>query len=415
MAAGTGVRHKNARPARFAVSITSTGRLATARSPEFPYLCRMRIETIAVHAGHAVDPSTAAVTPPIHLSTTFEREADGSYRGGMVYSRYANPNRLALEECLARLEGGASAACFASGSAATAAVFQSLEPGAHVLAPEDAYFGTAKLLREIFGPWKLEASFADMTDLDAVKRALRPTTRIVWVETPSNPLVRVVDIAALAALAHSVGAHCVVDNTWATPVLQRPLELGADIAMHATTKYLGGHSDVLGGALISRVDDDALFTRVRAVQGSVGAVPSPFECWLTLRGIRTLPWRMHAHSANALAVARYLEAHPQVEVVHYPGLPSHHAHALAKRQMSAFGGMLSVQVRGGRDEAMAVASRLQILTRATSLGGTESLIEHRASVEGAGTRAPENLLRVSIGLEHADDLTADFGQALAVR
>jgi cystathionine gamma-synthase len=221
-----------------------------------------------------------------------------------------------------------------------------------------------------------------------------------------------VDIAALATLAHSVDGRCVVDNTWATPVLQRPLELGADITMHATTKYLGGHSDVLGGALVARAGDDALFTRVRAVQGSVGAVPSPFECWLTLRGIRTLPWRMQAHSSNALAVAKHLERHPQVECVHYPGLPSHHAHAVAKRQMSSFGGMLSVQVRGGRAEAMAVTGRLKIVTRATSLGGTESLIEHRASVEGPGTRAPENLLRVSVGLEHADDLIADFAQAL---
>jgi cystathionine gamma-synthase len=371
----------------------------------------MRIETLAVHAGHTADPSTGAVTPPIHLSTTFEREVDGSYRGGMVYSRYANPNRLALEDCLAKLEGGDAAACFASGSSATAAIFQSLEPGAHVLAPDDAYFGTAKLLRDIFGPWKLEASFVDMTDLAAVKRALRPTTRIVWVETPSNPLVRVVDIEAVASLAHSVGGRCVVDNTWATPVLQRPLELGADVVMHATTKYLGGHSDVLGGALVTRADD-ALFQRVRAVQTSVGAVPSPFECWLTLRGVRTLPWRMRAHASSALAVAQYLEAHPKVELVHYPGLASHHAHALAARQMSAFGGMLSVQVRGGRAEAMGLTGRLKIITRATSLGGTESLIEHRASVEGPGTRAPENLLRVSIGLEHPDDIIADFGQAL---
>ena len=372
----------------------------------------MRIETIAVHAGHAPDPATGAVTPPIHLSTTFEREADGSYRSGLVYSRYANPNRLALEECLARLEGGEAAACFASGSAATGAVLQALEPGDHVLAPDDAYFGTTKLLREVFGPWKLDLTTVDMGDLDAVQRAIRPNTRLVWVETPSNPLLRVVDIARLAELAHRVGAQCAVDNTWATPVLQRPLELGADIAMHATTKYLGGHSDVLGGALVWRADD--LFTqRVRTIQTSLGAVPSPFECWLTMRGIRTLPWRVRAHSSNALALAQHLSRHARIEAVHYPGLQSHPAHAIAARQMSAFGGMLSLQVRGGREEAMGLAARLRIVARATSLGGTESLIEHRASVEGAATRAPENLLRLSVGLENVDDLVEDFDQALA--
>lgn len=372
----------------------------------------MRIETIAVHAGHAPDPATGAVTPPIHLSTTFEREADGSYRSGLVYSRYANPNRLALEQCLAELEGGAAGACFASGSAATGTVLQALAPGAHVIAPDDAYFGTTKLLREVFGPWKLELTTVDMGDLDAVRRAMQSTTRLVWVETPSNPLLRVVDIARLAELAHGVGAQCVVDNTWATPVLQRPLELGADIVMHATTKYLGGHSDVLGGALVWRADD--LFTqRVRTIQTSLGAVPSPFECWLTMRGIRTLPWRVRAHSSNALALAQHLARHERIEAVHYPGLPSHPAHEIAARQMSAFGGMLSLQVRGGREEAMGVAARLRIVARATSLGGTESLVEHRASVEGASTRAPENLLRVSVGLENVEDLKEDFEQALS--
>jgi len=371
----------------------------------------MRIETLAVHAGHRPDPSTGAVTPPIHLSTTFEREVDGSYRGGLVYSRYANPNRGSLEECIAALEGGTGAACFASGSAATAAVFQSLEPGAHVLVPDDAYFGTIKLLRDLFGPWKLEMTVVDMTDLDGVANALRPTTRLLWIETPSNPLLRVVDIAALAKLAHSRPAICVVDNTWASPVLQQPLALGADIAMHATTKYLGGHSDVLGGALVWR-EEGALAQRLRTIQASAGAVPSPFECWLTLRGIRTLPWRMRAHSANASALASYLTSHHRIEVVHYPGLPDHPAHGIASRQMSGHGGMLSLQVRGGRDAAMTVAGRLRVVTRATSLGGTESLIEHRASVEGPGTRAPENLLRLSVGLEHIDDLIEDFEQAL---
>ena len=371
----------------------------------------MRIETIAVHAGHEPDPATGAVTPPIHLSTTFEREIDGSYRSGLVYSRYANPNRGSLEACLTSLEGGAGSACFASGSSATSAVFQSLEPGAHVIAPDDAYFGTIKMLRDLFGPWKLEMTSVDMTDLGAVERAIRPETRLVWIETPSNPLLRVVDIAALATLAHAAAATCVVDNTWASPVLQRPLDLGADVSMHATTKYLGGHSDVLGGALVWRADGP-LAQRLRSIQASVGAVPSPFECWLTLRGIRTLPWRMRAHSANALALARYLTSHERIEVVHYPGLADHPAHAIATRQMAAYGGMLSLQVRGGRDAAMRMAGKLRIVTRATSLGGTESLIEHRASVEGPGSRAPESLLRLSVGLEHIDDLIEDFDRAL---
>jgi cystathionine gamma-synthase len=373
----------------------------------------MRIETLAVHAGHEPDPSTGAVTPPIHLSTTFAREVDGSYRSGLVYSRYANPNRTALEGCLAALEGGAGAACFASGSAATTTVLQSLEPGAHVIVPDDAYFGTTKLIRDIFGPWKLEMSVVDMTDLESVARAMRATTRLVWIETPSNPLLRVVDIAAVAALAssRSPSAICVVDNTWASPVLQRPLSLGAHISMHATTKYLGGHSDVLGGALVWR-EDGPLAQRLRTIQASAGAVPSPFECWLTLRGVRTLPWRMRAHSANASALAGYLTSHERIEAVHYPGLDTHPAHAIARRQMSAFGGMISLQVRGGRDAAMNVAGKLRIVTRATSLGGTESLIEHRASVEGPGSRAPENLLRLSVGLENVDDLIEDFDQAL---
>ena len=285
----------------------------------------MRIETLAIHSGHAPDPSTGAVTPPIHLSTTFEREADGQYRGGLVYSRYANPNRTALEECLAKLEGGASAACFASGSSATAAVLQSRQAGDHVIAPDDAYFGTTKLMKDIFGPWKLEVTLADMTNLDSVERALRPSTRLVWIETPSNPLLRVVDIARLAEIAHARAALCVVDNTWATPVLQRPLSLGADVVMHATTKYLGGHSDVLGGALVWRADGPVAH-RIRAIQTSIGAVPSPFECWLTMRGIRTLPLRVRAHSANALALATYLTRHRGIERVHYPGLPDHPGH-----------------------------------------------------------------------------------------
>lgn len=371
----------------------------------------MRIETIAVHAGHQVDPTTAAVTPPIYLSTTFAREPDGSYRQGLSYARETNPNRASLEQCVAALEEGAAAAAFSSGSGATLAVFQALSPGDHVVVASDSYYGTRKLLRDLFSRWGLEATAVDMTDVGAVQQALRPTTRIVWAETPSNPLVRVSDISALAELAHTTGARLVVDNTWATPVLTRPLELGADLVMHSTTKYLGGHSDVLGGALVTRVEDD-LWSRIVLVQRAGGVVPSPFECWLTLRGIRTLPWRVRAQSANALALARFLDRHQTVEAVHYPGLKSHAGHDVASRQMTAFGGMLSIQVRGGRNEAMAIAGRLQLVTRATSLGGTETLIEHRASVEGPETQTPENLLRISVGLEAVEDLMEDFEQAL---
>ena len=371
----------------------------------------MKIETLAVHAGLEVDPTTRALTPPIHLSTTFERDPDGSFSGGYIYSRSANPNRGALESCLAALEAGSAAAAFASGSAATAAVFQALRPGDHVVAPLDAYYGTTKLLREVFADWGLTSSFVDMSDLAAVRAAVRPGTRLVWVETPSNPLLKVTDIAAVAEIAHAAGAWLACDNTLATPVITRPLDLGADLVVHATTKYLGGHSDVLGGAVIARADDE-LFGRVRLVQTTAGAVAAPFDCWLVLRGVRTLPWRMRAHSDSALAVARFLSEHPNVEAVHYPALPNHSGHELAARQMALSGGMLSFEVRGGRDAAFAAAARLQLITRATSLGGTESLIEHRQSIEGPASTTPAGLLRLSVGLEHSDDLIADLRQAL---
>jgi cystathionine gamma-synthase len=372
----------------------------------------MRLETIAVHAGHAPDAVTGAVTPPIHLSTTFEREPDLSYRGGFLYSRYANPNRQALERCLAELEGGGASVAFSSGSAATAAVFQSLEPDAHVLLPSDAYYGTIKLARDLFGSWRLRTTPVDMSDVANVERAITDRTRVVWVESPSNPLVRIVDIAAIARVARQAGAWTVVDNTWATPVLQRPLALGADIVMHATTKYLGGHSDVMGGALVATEEGHPLFAKCRGVQQWGGAVPSPFDCWLLLRGIRTLPWRVRAQTENAGHIAAFLSTHKRVEAVHYPGLPSHPAFEIARRQMSAPGAMMAFQVRGGREAAIAFTNRLKLVTRATSLGGTESLIEHRQSVEGPETLAPDNLLRMSVGLEHADDLIEDLGQAL---
>jgi cystathionine gamma-synthase len=371
----------------------------------------MRIETTAVHAGRTIDPATGAVAAPIYLSTTFERAEDGSFPHGYVYTRNENPNRLALEECLRTLEGGASAAVFSSGSAATASIFQALEPGGHVIAPLDSYTGTKALLRELFATWKLESTFVDMTNLDEVRAALRPNTRLIWTETPSNPLLKITDVAAVAELAHQSNAICVCDSTWCTPVIQRPFEFDADVVMHATTKYFGGHADVLGGALIFKQADE-FAARVKRIQVLAGAVPSPFDCWLVLRGVTTLPWRMRAHCENAMQIASYLHHHPRVEVVHYPGVPDHPAHELAGRQMSMFGGMLSFQIGGGQEAAMRVAAKVKLFTRATSLGGVESLIEHRASIEGAGTATPDNLLRVSVGLEHSADLIEDLAQAL---
>ena len=370
-----------------------------------------RFETLAVHAGAAPDPATGAVRPAIHLSTTFERAPDGSFPSGFAYVRDANPNRQALETAMAALEGGAAAVAYASGMAATAAVLQSLAPGDHVIAPLDAYYGTGKLLREHFARWGLEASFVDMSDLAAVRGALRPATRLLWAETPSNPTIAVSDLREIATIARAHGALSACDNTWATPFLQRPLALGLDLVMHSTTKYLSGHSDVMGGMIVTR-EKGALAERLRALQSSLGAVPAPFDCWLTLRGLRTLPWRMRAHCDHAAALATFLSSHPRVERVHYPGLPGDPGHAIARAQMSAPGGMLSFVVRGGRAAAFDVAARLRVFTRATSLGGPESLVEHRASIEGANTRAPEGLLRVSAGLEHPDDLVADLRTAL---
>ena len=376
-----------------------------------------RFETLAVHAGHGVDPATGAVTEPIHLSTTYERAADGSYPHGYLYSRNHNPNRNGLEAALASLEGGSSCAAFGSGLAAVTAIFQGLQPGDHVVAPTDIYHGTANVLKHLFAKWQVTAAFVDMTDVDGVATAVRANakTRIVWIETPSNPLLQCVDIAAMAAIAHDAGARAVADNTFASPALQRPLGLGCDLVMHATTKYLGGRSDVMGGAVITRADDDA-FAQVRTAQLYGGAVPSPFDCWLVMRSLPTLPWRMQAHCSNAMKVATFLRTHPKVKVVHYPGLDDSPFHALAKRQMSGFGGMLSFETKGeggaGKAAAMAVAAHVDIFTRATSLGGVESLIEHRASIEGPDSKTPQGLLRVSIGLEHSDDLIDDLAQAL---
>lgn len=370
------------------------------------------IETLCVHAGHAPDAATAALSPPIYLSTTFERATDGGYPHGFSYTRAGNPNRAQLEACLAALEGGVAALAFSSGVAAAAAVFQALKPGDHVLCARDAYHGVLRLLREVMQAWQLRVSFVDASDADAVRAALTPATRLLWVETPSNPLLKITDLAAIAEIARRAGAYSVCDNTFATPVLQRPFDYGVDFVMHSTTKYFGGHSDVLGGAIVAR-ELNPLAERLRALQSECGAVPSPFDCWLLLRGAATLPLRIRAQSHNAGKIARFLAGHPAVERVFYPGLETHPGHALAARQMRAFGGVLSFTLRGGEAAALAVAARVRLFTRATSLGGVESLIEHRASMEGPETRTPLNLLRVSAGVEHAEDLIADLEQALA--
>ena len=372
----------------------------------------MRLETLCVHAGSKPDETTGAVASPIHLSTTFERDVDGEFRRGFKYARDLNPNRQALERAIAAVEGGETALAFASGQAATAAVFQALKPGDHVLLPDSVYYGTPKLVNEMFVPWGLQATSLAMNDLDAVRAGLRPNTRLIWLETPSNPLLTISDIAGIVAIARGSNALVAVDNTWATSVGQRPLELGADISMHASTKYLGGHTDVIGGLLIARRDDD-FAARLRTVQATAGGIAAPFDSWLVHRGLKTLAWRVRAHTENAIAVTTFLAQHPRVKIVHYPGLASHPGYDVATRQMRLSGGMASFEVKGERAAALAVAAQCQLFTRATSLGGTESLIEHRASIEGPGSRAPEGLLRLSIGLEHPDDLIEDLERALS--
>jgi cystathionine gamma-synthase len=371
----------------------------------------MRIETLAVHAGREVEAGTRDVTPAIHLSTTFQKAEDGSLPGGYLYARSNNPTRERLEKALTALERGSAALAFSSGSAATMALFQSLSPGDHIIAPVDVFYGTALLLNSHMKTWGVRTTFVDMRDPGAVERAATLQTRLIWTETPSNPLLNICDLRAIAAVATRCEALLVCDNTCATPLLQQPLALGADVAMHSVTKYLSGHSDVLGGALVFK-HANAQFEKVRNIQREVGAVPSPFECWLTLRGLQTFPYRMRTHTENAKRVAEFLSRRPEVETVHYPGLPTHSGHALAASQMSGFGGMLSIQVKGGEANAFKVAGSVKVFTHATSLGGSHSLIEHRASVEGPSTSTPRNLLRLSVGLEHPDDLIEDLEQAL---
>ncbi|HEX2539731.1 MAG TPA: aminotransferase class I/II-fold pyridoxal phosphate-dependent enzyme [Caldimonas sp.] len=370
-------------------------------------------ESVAAQALGWIDEKTRAITPPIHVSSTFLRDTDNQYRSGRVYARADNPAFDQAEAVVARLEQGAAAALFASGMAAATAVFQALAPGDHVLAPKVMYWSLRNWLMNFATQWGLAVELVDMSDPEAVRAAVRPgRTRLVWIETPANPLWTVTDIAATAAIAHAAGARVAVDSTVASPVLTRPLEHGADIVMHAGTKYLNGHSDLIAGVLVTR-EDDAFWQRVKTIRAQLGATLGSFEAWLLLRGMRTLYLRVRCASQSAQRIAEHFERHDRVEAVLYPGLPGAPGHAVARRQMQGgFGGMLSIRVKGGEAAAIATAAHVALWKRATSLGGTESLVEHRASVEGAGTPAPPDLLRLSVGIEDAGDLIADLEQAL---
>lgn len=376
------------------------------------------IDTLAIHAGQEPDPTSGAVMTPIVLSSTFAQSSPGVHKG-FEYSRSGNPTRKALEECLAALEGGSRGFCFGSGLAATATMLHTLKPGDHILCGDDVYGGTFRLMDKVMGPMGLSSSFVDMRNPDSVRAALRPQTKLLWIETPTNPMLKVFDIAKLAQIAHDAGITFVVDNTFATPVLQQPLELGAHAVVHSMTKYLNGHSDVVGGALVT--SHAPLIERIGFLQNAIGAIPSPFDSFLVLRGLKTLPLRVRHQSAAAHNIATRLEAHSQVARVHYPGLASHPDHAVAAKQMRAFGGMISVEIKGGLDASRRMLERLKIFACAESLGGVESLAEHpaimtHASVPEEARRAlgiSDGLVRLSVGLEGVDDLWADIEQALA--
>jgi len=409
-------------------------------SSEHPDWTTTGFSTRAIHAGQDPDATTGAVVPPIHQVSTYKQDGVGGLRGGYEYSRSANPTRTALEEALAAAESGglgptadgspaARGYAFASGLAAEDTLLRAVvRPGDHVIVPDDAYGGTYRLIARVFGPWGVEHTPVDLTDVEAVRAAVRPETRVVWVETPTNPLLGVSDIQALAGVAHDAGALLVVDNTFATPYLQQPLALGADVVVHSTTKYIGGHSDVVGGALVvatgaqlpgglaSSAGGTDVAGAVGFHQNASGAVAGPFDAWLTLRGLKTLAVRMDRHQANAAAVADFLAAHPAVTEVIYPGLASHPGHELAARQMSGFGGMVSFRA-GSEAKALDVCARTQVFTLAESLGGVESLIEHpgrmtHGSVAGTALEVPDDLVRLSVGIEDVEDLVADLTRAL---
>ena len=370
------------------------------------------IKTICAHAGATPDPSTGAVTSPLYFSSTFHYPPTGEYPLGHIYSRESNPTRASLETVLAQLEQGEDAAAFSSGSAAASAVFLSLRPSDHIIINFDAYAGIRAMLKDVFMPWGLDVTFTDLSDVSNLSKSIQPNTKLVWTESPTNPQLRIVDLASVIGICKQKRIKVAVDSTFATPALQNPLALGADIVMHSTTKYLGGHSDLTGGALITAKKDEQ-WERIRHIQHIQGAIPAPFDCWLLLRGIRSFVPRMMQHISNAKAVAEFLSQHPKVERVLYPGLITHPGHAIAKHQMSDVGAMVSFLVRGTKEDAIKIAQRVKVFTNATSLGGTESLLEHRKSVEGPDSPTPENLLRLSVGIEDVNSLIEDLKQALS--
>jgi cystathionine gamma-synthase len=393
-----------------------TKRTTLGGMSDSPQQQHQNFETLAIHAGQAADPQTGAVVTPIYQVSTYKQDGVGGLRGGYEYSRSANPTRTALEENLAALEGGARGIAFASGLAAEDCLLRTvLVPGDHVVIPNDAYGGTFRLFSKVAEKWGVQWSVADTSDLAAVRAVLRPNTKVIWVETPSNPLLGITDIAALAQVAREAEALLVVDNTFASPYLQQPLALGADVVVHSTTKYMGGHSDVVGGALVAA--DATLGEELAYHQNAMGAVAGPFDAWLVMRGVKTLAVRMDRHSENATRVAELLARHPRVTQVYYPGLPEHAGHEIAAKQMKAFGGMVSFRVAGGEAAAVEVCNRARLFTLGESLGGVESLIEHpgrmtHASVAGSALEVPADLVRLSVGIESVDDLLADLQQAL---
>lgn len=378
----------------------------------------MKFETAAIHAGQEADPRTGAVVPPIYQVSTFKQDGVGGLRAGYEYARSGNPTRDALEECLAALENGKRAFATASGLAAEDLLLRTvLRPGDHLVVPIDAYGGSYRLFARVLGPWGIEHSAVDQSNLDAVRAAMVPgKTKVIWTESPTNPLLSISDIAELAKIAHAADALLIVDNTFASPYLQRPLELGADAVVHSTTKYLGGHSDVVGGAIVVR--EDKLAEQIAYNHNAMGPIAGPFDSWLVLRGAKTLAVRMDRHCQNARAIVDFLVAHDRVSEVRYPGLLTHPGHEIAKRQMRDFGGMVSFRVRGGIESALQICKRVELFTLAESLGGVESLIEHpgkmtHASVAGSAIEVPDDLIRLSVGLEHIDDLIADLARALS--
>lgn len=373
-----------------------------------------KFETLAIKSTENTFHNSEPVSTPIYLSSTYKRNEDGSYNNDFVYSRTNNPNRAIVEKSIAQLESGKFAFAFSSGMAAVSSVIQSLKYGDHILLPDDIYYAIKKLMDEVFAQWGITYDLVDMTNLHSIEKFIKPSTSLIWIESPSNPQLKISDIKAISAIAHNSNAICVVDNTWSTPVFQNPLKLGADIVVHSSTKYFGGHSDVVGGCIV--LNDEKKADKIKSIQNLSGAIPSPFDCWLIARGIQTLHLRVTKQAENAFKLAEYLESHPKIEKVLYPGLESHPQHLIAKKQQHyGFGAMLSVLIKGTIEETIIISTKLKYFTLATSLGGVESLVEHRKSVEGENSPTPNNLLRISVGIENIDDLIDDWKNVLQLQ